>query len=199
MKKSSRQESMIVNNFFTLASIVMIAITIILYSKYISNDDYKNDSLKDKVIPLSCEKEVFSTSKVYNQKLLNESQKALDKGFYRLNGQYKKSIHSDSIIEDFISLFEVDSFYIKAIEKEEKNNINKFLQIDYEIIENDKKDPNNKQKDCKFCSGSVLTTFKAEQKEIFKFYIDFNLYDKNEIEKRIDCTIKAYRNNVKKL
>ncbi len=199
MKKSSRQESMIVNNFFTLASIVMIAITIILYSKYISNDDYKNDSLKDKVIPLSCEKEVFSTSKVYNQKLLNESQKALDKGFYRLNGQYKKSIHSDSIIEDFISLFEVDSFYIKAIEKEEKNNINKFLQIDYEIIENDKKDPNNKQKDCKFCSGSVLTTFKAEQKEIFKFYIDFNLYDKNEIDKRIDCTIKAYRNNVKKL
>ena len=199
MKKSSRQESIIVNNFFTLASIVMIAITIILYSKYISNDDYKNDNLKDKVITLSCEKEVFSTSKVYNQKLLNESQKALDKGFYRLNGQYKKTTHSDSIIEDFISLFEVDSFYIKAIEKEEKNNINKFLQIDYEIIENDKKDPNNKQKDCKFCSGSVLTIFKAEQKEIFKFYIDFNLYDKNEIEKRIDCTIKAYRNNVKKL
>ena len=199
MKKSSRQESIIVNNFFTLASIVMIAITIILYSKYISNDDYKNDNLKDKVITLSCEKEVFSTSKVYNQKLLNESQKALDKGFYRLNGQYKKATYSDSIIEDFISLFEVDSFYIKAIEKEEKNNINKFLQIDYEIIENDKKDPNNKQKDCKFCSGSVLTTFKAEQKEIFKFYIDFNLYDKNEIDKRIDCTIKAYRNNVKKL
>ena len=199
MKKSSRQESIIVNNFFTLASIVMIAITIILYSKYISNDDYKNDNLKDKVITLSCEKEVFSTSKVYNQKLLNESQKALDKGFYRLNGQYKKATYSDSIIEDFISLFEVDNFYIKAIEKEEKTNINKFLQIDYEIIENDKKDPNNKQKDCKFCSGSVLTTFKAEQKEIFKFYIDFNLYDKNEIDKRIDCTIKAYRNNVKKL
>ena len=179
MKKSSRQESIIVNNFFTLASIVMIAITIILYSKYISNDDYKNDNLKDKVITLSCEKEVFSTSKVYNQKLLNESQKALDKGFYRLNGQYKKATYSDSIIEDFISLFEVDNFYIKAIEKEEKTNINKFLQIDYEIIEYDRKDPNKKQKDCKFCSGSILTTFKAEQKEIFKFYIDFNLYDKN--------------------
>ena len=199
MKKSSRQESIIVNNFFTLASIVIIAVTIILYSKYISNDDYKNDDLKEKILTLSCEKEVFSTSKIYNQKLLNESQKALDRGFYRLNGQYKKSTHSDSIIEDFISLFEVDNFYIKSIEKEEKNNINKFLQIDYEIIENDKKDPNNKQKDCKFCSGSVLTIFKAEQKEIFKFYIDFNLYDKNEIEKRIDCTIKAYRNNVKKL
>ena len=38
MKKSSRQESIIVNNFFTLASIVMIAITIILYSKYIVAD-----------------------------------------------------------------------------------------------------------------------------------------------------------------
>jgi hypothetical protein len=196
---SQMRQSLIVNNFFTLASIVIISITIILYSKYISNDDYKNDDLKEKVIPLSCEKEVFSTSKVYNQELLNESQKALDKGFYRLNGQYKKSTHSESIIEDFISLFEVDSFYIKSIDKEEKDNINKFLQIDYQIIENDKKDPNNKQKDCKFCSGSILTTFKAEQKDIFKFYIDFNLYDKNEIEKRIDCTIKAYRNHVKKI
>ena len=120
MKKSSRRESLIVNNFFTLASIVMIAITIILYSKYISNDDYKNDNLKDKVITLSCEKEVFSTSKVYNQKLLNESQKALDKGFYRLNGQYKKATYSDSIIEDFINN-ELD--YVR-----DRDNVDEFLE-----------------------------------------------------------------------
>ena len=39
----------------------------------------------------------------------------------------------------------------------------------------------------------------AEEKEIFKFYIDFRLLDKNEIASKIDCTIKVYENHVKKL
>ena len=34
-------------------------------------------------------------------------------------------------------------------------------------------------------------------KRFSRFYIDFNLYDKDEISRRIDCTIKAYRNNAK--
>ena len=197
---SQRRQSLIVNNFFTLVSILLISITIVLYSKYISNDDYKNDNLKEKVIPLPCEKETFSTSKVFNQKLLNDSIKALNKGHYKLEGGYTKSVYLESMIEDFIKIDELNIYFNAAIQRKPKNDINKYLTISYKIIENDKKDPNNKKsKDCKFCSGSVLTTFKAEQKEIFKFYIDFNLYDKNEIDKRIDCTIKAYRNNVKKL
>jgi hypothetical protein len=197
--KSSRRESLIVNNFFTLASIVIISITIILYSKFISNDDYKNEYLKEKVVPLSCEKDTFSTSKVFNQKLLNDSIKALDKGYYKLEGAYTKSVYQNSIIEDFISLDELNNYYKTSIEVSPKKNINKFLTISYKIIENDKRDPKNKSKDCKLCSGSVMTTFKANEKDIFKFYIDFNLYDKNEIASKIDCTIKAYENNVKKI
>ena len=191
-----RRQSLIVNNFFTLASIAMITISIVLYSKFIVGS---NEPSKEEVIPLSCEKEIFSTSKVYNQKLLNDSIKALDKGFYKLNGQYVKSVYSKSIIEEFISLNEINSFYIDAISSKPKEDINKFLTIDYEIIENDKKDPNKKSKECKICSGSILTSFKANESEIFRFYIDFNLYDKDEISRRIDCTIKAYRNNAKKI
>lgn len=192
------RQSLIVNNFFTLASIVIISITIILYSKYIANDEYE-EITKEKVTPLSCEKDTFSTYKVYNQKLLNDSMKALDKGYYKLEGSYVKSKYLKSIIEDFISIDEVDSFYINAIGKNAKKDINKFLSIKYEIIENDKKDPNKKSKDCKLCSGSILTSFMADDKRIFKFYTDFKYYDKNEIASRIDCTIKVYRNHVKKL
>ena len=194
-----RRQSLIVNNFFTLASIIIISITIILYSKYISNDDYKNDDLKENVIPLVCEKQIFSNSKVYNQKLLNESMKALDKGYYKLEGSYTKSIHLASIIEDFISIEEMDNYFNEAIQRKPKNNIEKYLTISYKIIENDKKDPNKKPKDCKLCSGSILTSFKANNKDIFKFYIDFNLYDKSEIASKINCTIKAYENNVRKI
>ena len=194
----TRRQSLIVNNFFTLASIVMLSISMILYSKFIANDE-PEEAKKIKVTPLSCEKEVFSTSKLYNQKLLNDSINALDKGYYKLDGAYVKSVYSDSIIEEFISLGEIDGFYKKAIEKNPKEDISKFLTIKYEIIENDKKDPNKKSKECKICSGSILTSFKANESEIFRFYIDFNLYDKDEISRRIDCTIKAYRNNAKKI
>lgn len=197
MKRGAR-DSVIVNNFFTLASIVMISITIILYSKYIANDGYEEPT-KEIVTPLSCEKEVFTVAKVYNQELLNESMKALYRGFYKLEGTYKKSQQMPSIIEDFISIDELNSYYIKAIEKTPKENKNKYLTIKYEIIENDKKNTNKKASNCKFCSGAILTSFMAEEKEIFKFYIDFRLYDKNEIASKIDCTIKVYENHVKKL
>lgn len=195
---SQIRQSLVVNNFFTLASIVIISVTLILYSKYILNDDYKEVS-KEEVIPLSCEKDIFSTSKVFNQKLLNDSIKALDKGFYKLDGGYIKSQYQDSIIEDFVSLDELNSYYVSSIGRGEKEDINKYLTINYEIIENDRKNPNIKPKNCKFCSGSIKTSFRANEKEIFQFYIDFNLYDKNEIASRIDCTIKAYKNNVKKI
>lgn len=196
MKRGMRQ-SLIVNNFFTLASIIIIAITITLYTKYIVNDDYENIT-KEKVIPLICEKDTFTRYKVYNQELLNESMKALDRGYYRLDGSYVKSQYLKSIIEDFISLDELNSFYIDSIQKASKKDINKFLTIKYEIIENDKKDP-NKKSNCKICSGSVMTTFKADEKDIFKFYTDYKYYDKKEIASRIDCTIKVYRNHVKKI
>lgn len=197
MKKGAR-DSVLVNNFFTIASIVLIVITITIYSKYIANDAY-DEVTKEEVIPLSCEKEVFSVSKVYNQELLNKSMKAFNKGFYKLEGSYKKSQQSQSIIEDFISLDELNSYYVKSIEKKPKVDINKYLTIKYEIIENDRKEQNKKISNCKFCSGGILTSFLADDKEIFKFYIDFRLYDKNEIASKIDCTIKVYENNVKKL
>ncbi|QKF66400.1 hypothetical protein AVENP_0840 [Arcobacter venerupis] len=197
MKRGAR-DSVLVNNFFTIASIVLISITMMLYSKYIANDDY-DEVTKERVIPLSCEKEIFTVSKVYNQDLLNKSMKALNKGFYKIEGSYKKSQQTQSIIEDFISLNELNSYYVKAIEKPPKPNIEKYLTIKYEIIENDKKDQNKKTSDCKFCSGAILTSFLADDKEIFKFYTDFKYYDKNEIASKIDCTIKVYKNNVKKL
>ena len=197
MKRGAR-DSVIVNNFFTLASIILIVIVIVIYSKYIANDAYE-EVTKEEVIPLSCEKEIFTVSKVYNQELLNESMKALNKGFYKLEGSYKKAQQTQYIFEDFISIEELKSLYKKVSGKNTKENISRYLTIKYEIIENDKKDVTKKLSNCKFCSGAILTSFLADEKEIFKFYTDFNLYDKTEIEKRIDCTIKVYKNHVKKL
>ena len=63
----------------------------------------------------------------------------MDKGYYKFDGAYVKSVHSDSIIEEFISLGEIDGFYKKLSKKNPKEDISKFLTIKYEIIENDKR------------------------------------------------------------
>lgn len=187
-----RRQSLVINNFFTLASIIIITVSLTLYVEYIAKEP---EITKTKVISLPCEKDTLTKYKVYNQELLNESLKALRKGYYKLNGSYKQN-SNNHVARNFISLTQLDDLYIQAIQKAPKTNIKKFLTIDYTLLEKDK---NDKIKRKGFYSGSMLTTFKAGQKDIFKIYTDFRVYDKNEIFSRIDCSIKVYKNNAKKL
>ena len=190
------RQSQVINNFFTLASIIIISIVLTLYVKYIANEP---EITKEKVVPLLCEQDTLTKYKVYNQELLNESQKALIKGYYKLEGSYQKSQNNKSVAQEFISLDEMNDYYIQAIQKKNKENIKKYLTIEYVLIEKDK---NSKTADIKrkaFYSGSIMTTFKAGEKKIFKIFTDFRLYDKDEILSRIDCSIKVYENNAKKL
>lgn len=191
------RQSLVINNFFTLASIIMISIVLTLYVKYIA-DDKTIKITKENVIPLLCEKETFTYYKVYNQELLNESQKALNKGFYKLKGSYAKTTSSKSIVEEFISLSELDGLYIQSIQKGSKSDIKKYLTIEYKIIEKDKNQKDDRIKRKSFYSGSLMTVFKADEKDIFKIFTDFRIYDRNEIQSRIDCSIKVYKNNAKK-
>lgn len=200
--KRTRRQSMIINNFFTLASIIMITITLVVYMKFIRDD--KSNSAEDKmhlekinVSALECEDET-SSSKLFNQKLLNNSLLALSKGYYKLDGGYIKSLNSKSIIEEFIQIEELDSFFTEAINIKAKKDIKKFLKINYEIIENDKEKKIDLKKQIKFKAGTIKTSFRANSIEIFTFSKDFKFYDKKEIQSIIDCTIKVYKNHAKK-
>ena len=198
MRRGLRQ-SVIINNFFTLASIIIITVTLVLYTKYIRPSKTIKEKVEKKIERLSCQNDNLSTAILFNQKLLNDSIKALNNGYYKLHGGYVKSIYSKSIIEDFISLNELNDYYMKAIDKEAKKDIKKFLLINYDIIEYDKNDIKNKKINRGFYSGSILTSFRVNGSEIFRFNSGFKFYDKNEIKSTIDCAIKVYRNHVQKL
>ena len=188
-----RRQSTIINNFFTLASIIIISVTLTLYVKYVAQDP---EITKTKVVPLMCEQDTLTKYKVYNQELLNESLKALRRAYYKLDGSYKSVNETSLVAKDFISLNELDSLYVEAIGKKAKTDIKKFLTIEYKLIEKDK---NSDIKRDSFYSGSIMTVFKAGQKDIFKIFTDFRLYDKEEILSRIKCSIEVYKNNAKKL
>ena len=186
-----RNQSQIINNFFTFASIIIISITLTLYVKYIVNEP---EITKEEVVALSCEKDTLTKYKVYNQKLLNDSLKALRKGYYKLNYTNKKDIP-----DEIFSKEDLDSLYIQAIGKTPKENINKFLEIKYTLLEKDKNSKIGKIKRNSFYSGSIMTTFRADNKDIFKIFTDFRLYDDREVSSRIECIIKVYENNAKKI
>lgn len=194
MRRGAR-DSQIVNNFFTLASIVMIAGTIAVYTKYFSSKE-ENKKNEITIQQLQCEKDSFTYSKVFNQTLLNKSIKALEKGYYKLDGGFIEAIHMKSKIKETITLKEVDDFYKTSIGMIPKKDIEKYLTIKYEIIENDKKNPNKINEDCKLGAGSVQTSFRINSKEIFRVYTDFAFLYKNAIKQRVDCSIKVFKNHV---
>jgi hypothetical protein len=196
MKRGAR-DSQIVNNFFSLATIVIIAVVITLYTKYVVKDEEPLNTKKE-VLKLACEKESYTYSKIFNQKLLDKSHKALDKGYYKLEGSFLKAEYMPSNIENIVSLEEIDKVYKNSIGTEPKKNIEKFLKIKYEIIENDKKNPNKKDEKCKLNAGSIMTSFRINSKEIFRVYTDFSFMFKNEIKKRVECSIKVFKNHVQK-
>ncbi|WP_072681383.1 hypothetical protein [Arcobacter sp. LA11] len=196
MKRGAR-DSQVINNFFTLATIIMITVVIVLYSKYIVKDEDQKNPQKEN-IQLECEQQNYTYSKVFNQKLLNKSIKALNKGYYKLEGSYLKAEFMPSSIQEVVSLAEMNKFFIDAIGTNPKEDIEKYLKIKYELIENDKKNPNKKNEECTLNSGSVMTSFRINSKEIFRVYTDFQFMYKNAIKQRVDCSIKVFKNNVQK-
>lgn len=188
MRRGAR-DSQVVNNFFTFATIIIIAIVLVLYSKYIVIDEDKKD-----VVKLECEKQIPTKTKVLNQILLNKSINALNKGYYKLEGSFLKPLIMKSKIEDIISLDEANSFYKKSIGTEPKKDIEKFLKIKYELIETDKKNKKNLDKQN---AGTLISSFRINSKEIFRVQTDFSFLYKNAIKDRINCSIKVYKNHVK--
>ncbi|WP_044415883.1 hypothetical protein [Halarcobacter anaerophilus] len=185
------RDSLVVNNFFTFASIVIITITLTLYTKYI-----RNDSDKLKIKELQCQKQSYTKVTLFNHKLLKKSIKALNKGYYKVEGAYLKSQINKSIIEDVISLEEIEKYYETLIGVEPKKEIEKFLKIRFELVENDKSDNKSKEKE-RFKAGTLITSFRINSKELLRFESDFKFMYKNAIKQRVDCSMKVYKNYVK--
>ena len=174
-----------------MASIIIIAVTLTLYNRYFNqSDEVSTTSEKKSYLKLECQNE-NDRFKVINRPLMENSLKALNNGYYKISGGFLKK-EKDSIINLIVDDKKIESFYKLAINTPSKDDISKFLQIDYEIIEG-----RNTQSKV-FKSGSVKTVFKANGSEIFRYYSDFKFYDENEIKDIIDCTIKVYKDYASK-
>lgn len=189
MKRRGRpSDGVIINNLFTFATIVIIAITIVLYSTFIAPD---LEEEKIQIKPLPCESTSYTKIKIQNEKLLKKSINAFNKGYYKVEGSFLKA-SKNSVIENVVSIEELNDIFISSINVPPKKDLQKFIKIKYEIIENDK----NLDKNHKLNAGSIMTSFRINSNEIFFMQTDFKFMYKNAIKQRIDCSIKVYKNYV---
>ena len=182
--KTNRKASTIINNFYSLITIIIMSVAIILYVNYVVPIQKKRD-IKEQI--LKCQKDVTCFDKVYNGSLLKE-------GKYKLDGGMIYSEYMKTILKDKIKLDEVNNRFKKIINISQKEDLQRFLKITYEVIENDKKHPNKKKgnKKCKLYAGYLLVSFKINGKQIYRIQIDFMQYDIKEIEQRIKCIMDSF-------
>lgn len=188
-------QSQKINNLFALITIVIMTVVITIYVKYMPKDDQTSYHSG-----LECQKEVVCFDKVYNPQLLQEGVELLLGGNYELLGDISLAKYMTPILDSKITVQEADLMFLKAINTSINENSQKYLTIAYQIIENDKEDPNKKSDsdNCKLFAGYVLTSFRINGIQAYRMQIDFNTYDLVEIEQRIKCTIEAFLHNGKK-
>lgn len=184
MRRGAR-DSQIVNNFFTFATIVIVSITLTIYNKYIVKED-STERLNSK---LPCQLEVKTIDKISNPDLLKHSLALLSKGHYIIDGGIITLLDSKSELTKKINIEDVTNIFLNSIGINSTNDIQRFLKIKYEIIESEKQSSS---------AGKLLTSFRLQNKEVFRVSTVFETYNINEIKKRVLCTMKAFKYNATK-
>lgn len=185
MRRGARQ-SQIVNNFFSLVTIILVSVVLTLYVKYIVKVDeppYINSGLV-------CQQNTNTTDKINNLKSLKIGYKLLNKGSYLLDGGIIPSLDKESVIKKKLDLDKINNIFLNTIDIELSQETQIFLKIKYELIENDEENSNH--------AGALLSSFRLNNQEVFRMLIDFNTYNISEIENKIKCTMEAFKYNATK-
>ncbi|NVJ52102.1 MAG: hypothetical protein HWD90_00315 [Campylobacteraceae bacterium] len=185
VKRTRPNDSIIINNLFTFATIVMVSITIVLYSNFIVKPKKEESSLS-KIEKLPCQKETLTKVIVKNHELVKKSFNAIEKGYYKIEGSFLK-LEKNSQIEKVLTIEEINNYIKNLLKIKPKEDLQKYLKIKYEIIESSKD---------KLNAGTVITSFRINSTEIFFMQSDFKFMYKNAIKQRVDCSIKVYKNYV---
>lgn len=196
------RDSLRINNWLTFVSIIIISVTLVLYSKYIAPAQQKKAAINSGI---PCQNEstnlgkIVCFDKVYDATLIKEGLELLQKGEYSISGGIILSEYMPSQLKDVITIEQSDKMFMDSINITQNKDAIRRLNINYEIIENDKQNPNKKSnsKNCKLYTGYVLTSFRINNKQLYRIQIDFHSLDLQEIKKRIDCTVRSFEHNAK--
>lgn len=185
-RRVEKSQGQIINNFFSLVTIVIMSIVITLYSKYVVEP--QKEKKKD---PLPCQLEIYTKDRITNKELLKNTLTLLENNRFIIDGGLLPSFDKNSTLEQKVKIENIDNMFLSAL-KQKPVKSNRFLKIKYEIIETDKKKI-KKDKNLKDSVAVLQTSFRFNGKEAYMHRTALEDLSSIFIRDRIECTIKAFK------
>lgn len=183
MKKQAhrRNHSQILNNFYTLVTIVIMTAVITLYSKYIH--PHKEPTFIPTVLP--CLSELKIEQRLSNTERLVEAMSLFKEGNYMVDGGL--ILNDNTTLDKHISIKSINEYFHNASDVVAINNAQKYLNIKYEIIESDK-------------TANLLeflVSFRISANEVMRMYTYLPINNLEEIPQKVECIMNSFKANAK--
>ncbi len=148
-----------------------------------------------KIKRLECQDKTITFEKIFLNTPIKESIQSFLEGNYKISSsKINYSLLMESNLKNKLTIEELDKRVISTINKhiKMKKENSSFVDIDYYLYENDKKDPNKKNEDAKKYAGYLVFEFKYDGKLIYKIQTDYMKIDTSDVEERVDCIINSF-------
>ena len=174
------------NIFFTALAVFLFGVIAIEVFSSFTEKKAKSDRL-------SCHEEVVVFERIYHEDLIDKVQQAIIANDYELQVRVSKSSYMPTQLFDHITPQQIAQMLQDRYSKEYDAQAasSKSAVIDLFIYENDKEDPKKKNEAAKKYAGYLTLRYMIDEKEIYRFQIDFMDMQARDIDTRIDCAVKS--------
>ncbi|MDY0402852.1 hypothetical protein [Sulfurovum sp.] len=146
-----------------------------------------------KSVRLECHNKSTVFERVYDQALMKEVQRALQKGEYELLSRAKKAQYMKSRLFEHVDMEEVDQMVKSALTayKDPAAESNASVTVDYFVYENDKEDPGKKTKESKRFAGYLHFKVMSGGERVYVIQIDFMDLKGKDIPEKVECAVQS--------
>jgi len=172
-----------------IAAILVFALVVLLVKVGVDRTAKKSS----KSVRLECHKKSTVFEHVYDQALIKEVQRALQKGEFELLSHAKKAQYMKSKLFEYVEMKEVDAMLVNALAayKDPQAQSTTPVTIDYFVYENDKDDPGKKTKESKRYAGYLHFKVLVGKERIYVIQIDFMDLQGKDIPEKVECAVQS--------
>jgi hypothetical protein len=180
---SQRNPVIVIQNFYMLITIVIMAVVMVLYTQYIvPKTNPKNEVLTQTLPCFETQKTII---KIVDEEKIKKAYKLLKKGSFELRGGFITPLQGVSKLESHYSIEVINKLFLDSINIKPNNTQEQYVRIVYEIIEESNK------------PLVIQSSFRISANEVFRGYTQSESLEEKKIQQRIECLINSFKINAK--
>lgn len=183
MKKpvSQRNPVIVIQNFYMLITIVIMAVVMVLYTQYIVPKTHPKDEPIVQTLP--CFETEKTIIKILDEEEIKKAYELFKNGSFELRGGFITPLQGISKLESHYSIETINKLFLNAINIKPDNTQEQYVRIVYEIIE-ESNEP-----------LVIQSSFRISANEVFRGYTQSESLEEKKIQQRIECLINSFKIN----